>query len=97
MPVRNAPPRSDYRILVCRPRKGRSADLYGFSYTTPIPDIPIPLLPGDAEPVLHLNDVLHALINRAHYDLTIDYRQPPDPPLRPEDEPWAAAILAQAL
>jgi len=97
MPLRNAPTRSDYRILIARPRKGRSADLYGFSYTTPIPEIPIPLLPGDAEPVLPLNDVLHDLMDRARYDLTIDYRQPPDPPLRPEDEPWAGAILAQVL
>ena len=31
--------------------------------------IPIPLLPGDAEPTLDLNAVLHALIERARYDL----------------------------
>ena len=29
-----------------------------FPYTTPIPPIPIPLLPGDAEPILDLNSVL---------------------------------------
>jgi Protein of unknown function (DUF4058) len=58
MPVRNAPPRSDYRILICRPRKSRNADLYGFSYRSAIPDVPIPLLPADAEPVLQLNEVL---------------------------------------
>ena len=48
---------------------------------TPIPPIPIPLLPGDAEPILDLNAVLHALIDRARYDLVIDYRQPPQPRL----------------
>jgi hypothetical protein len=96
MPVRNSPPRGDYRILVCRPRLRRTSDLYNFSYTMRIPDIPIPLLPGDAEPSLKLNDVLHALIDRARYDLSIDYHVAPDPPLRPEDESWAAAIIAQA-
>ena len=96
MPVRNSPPRGDYRILVCRPRLSRTSDLYGFSYTTPIPDIPIPLLPGDAEPGLKLNDVLHSLMDRARYDLSIDYHNSPDPQLRPEDEPWAAAIIARA-
>ena len=96
MPVRNAPPRGDYRILVCRPRLGRTAELYGFSYTTPIPDFPIPLLLGDTEPSLKLNEVLHALIDRARYDLSIDYQQPPDPPLRSEDEAWAASIIARA-
>ena len=73
MPVRNSPPRGDYRILICRPRLRRTSDLYNFSYTMRIPDIPIPLLPGDAEPSLKLTDVLHALIDRARYDLSIDY------------------------
>jgi hypothetical protein len=72
------------------------ADLYGFSYTTPIPAIPIPLLPQDVEPTLDLNSVLHNLMDRARYDLTIDYHQSPVPPLRPEDKSWAAAIFAQA-
>lgn len=96
MPVRHAPPRSDYRILVCRPRKRQGTDLYAFSHRTAIPDIPIPLLPEDAEPALHLNDVLHDVINRARYDLTIDYSQPPRPPLRAEDEEWAQAIRARS-
>jgi hypothetical protein len=96
MPVRNAPPQSDYRILVCRPRKSRNADLYGFSYRSAIPAIPIPLLPEDAEPLVRLNDVLHDVVDRARYDLTIDYRQPPEPPLRSEDEAWADSILAHA-
>jgi hypothetical protein len=97
MPVQNYPPRGDYRVLVCRPRVSRTSDLYSFSYTEPIPDIPIPLLPGDAEPSLKLNDVLHSLMDRARYDLSIDYRVPPDPPLRPEDESWAGAIMSQAM
>jgi hypothetical protein len=96
MPVRNCHLQNDYRALVCRPRLGRTAELYGFSYTVPIPDIPIPVLPGDAEPTLELNRVLHSLIDRARYDLSIDYRLPPEPPLRTEDEPWAAAIIAGA-
>jgi Protein of unknown function (DUF4058) len=95
MPVRNAPPKNDYRILVCRPRKSRNADLYGFSYTSAVPDIPIPLLPEDAEPLLHLNDVLHDIVEKARYDLTIDYRQPPEPPLRSEHEAWADSIVAR--
>jgi hypothetical protein len=96
MPVKSPPPQTDYRIIVCRAGRSKSAELYAFSWTTPIPSIPIPLLPGDVEPMLDLNTVLHALIERARYDLVIDYRQAPQPPLRPEDEPWAAAIIARA-
>lgn len=71
--------------------------LLAFSCKSPIPPIPIPLLPGDPEPELDLNSVLHALIERARYDLIIDYSQPPDPPLRPGDLPWAASIVGQAI
>ncbi len=96
MPVKAPPPQTDYRILICRAGRAKSAELYAFSWKTPIPPIAIPLLPGDAEPMLDVNAVLHALIERARYDLVIDYRQCPQPPLRPEDEPWAAAIIARA-
>ncbi len=97
MPVQTPPPRSDYRILVCRARRRKDAVLYAFPYTSPIPPIPIPLLPGDPEPLLNLNDILHALCERAGYDLVIDYSQPPDPPLRPADEAWAAKIVAGTI
>jgi hypothetical protein len=96
MPVKSPPPQTDYRIIICRAGRSKSAELYSFSWMTPIPSIPIPLLPGDAEPMLELNAVLHALIDRARYDLVIDYQKPPLPPLRPEDEPWAAAVIARA-
>jgi uncharacterized protein DUF4058 len=95
MPLRGSPPPSDYRILICRQRQRRTAHLYSFSYKVPIPAITIPLLSDDAEPTLDLNAILHALIDRARYDLSIDYCQPPRPPLRPGDESWSATILAQ--
>jgi hypothetical protein len=97
MPLVPAAPLTDYRILVCRARRSKDAVLYAFPYTSPIPQISIPLLPGDTEPMLDLNNVLHALIDRVHYDLVIDYAQPPDPPLRPADRVWAASIVEKAI
>jgi hypothetical protein len=96
MPVINPPASSDYRIMICRAGRLKSAALYVFSWTNPIPPIPIPLLPTDVEPTLDLNAVLHALIDRARYDLVIDYHRPPEPALRREDESWAATIIAGA-
>jgi hypothetical protein len=95
MPLIGPPPRQDYRILVCRARPQTRSVVYSFAWTTPIPAIPIPLLAGDAEPALDLNAVLQSLMDRACYDLMIDYRQPPEPSLRPEDASWAASILAR--
>jgi hypothetical protein len=96
MPLKPAAPATDYRILICRARKSKDAMLCAFRYTVPIPPIPVPLLPGDPEPELDLNSVLHALIQRARYDLIIDYNRPPEPPLRPADEAWAASIVEKA-
>jgi hypothetical protein len=73
-----------------------TTDTYVFPWTTPIPAIPIPLLPEDAEPVMDLNSILHGLMDRARYDIDIDYSRPPRPWLRRADAAWAAPILAQA-
>jgi Protein of unknown function (DUF4058) len=59
----------------------------------PIPTFPLPLLPGDAEPVTDLNTVLRALYDRARFDLRLDYTKPPVPPLAEPDAAWARDLL----
>jgi hypothetical protein len=95
MPPQRAQLSSHYRILIFRPKRGREVHLYGFSYKMEIPQVPIPLLPEEPEPSLDLNGIVHALYERAGYDLTIDYRQPPAPRLRKRDQAWAASIIAE--
>jgi hypothetical protein len=97
MPLVDPLPRNDYRILICRARPVRREIAHLFNWRTPIPAISIPLLPEDVEPVVDLNSILHSLMDRAHYDLDIDYRRPPTPRLRPADKTWAAPIIARAL
>ncbi len=84
---------SDYRILVSRGWTRRKAHLYAFSLRAPIPSFPLPLLPGDAEPLVPLNEILHALYTRARFDLRIDYTQPPTPPLPEEHDEWVNQLL----
>jgi hypothetical protein len=97
MPIRLADNATlgDYRLVVSRSRQRPQADVYLFGVRAPIPDIPIPLRPGEAEPVLALNQVLHDLYDRAGYDLAVDYSQPPIPPLAGEDVQWAAQRVRQ--
>ena len=68
------------------------AKLYTFNVRQPIPAIPIPLLPEDAEPELDLGAVLHALYDRARFDLRLNYAKPPVPPLSEADAAWARSI-----
>ncbi len=96
MPIANpSPVKGDYRILVSRGKSRPRARLYVFGLRQPIPDIPIPLLPRDAEPTLDLNSVLHDLYDRARFDLRLDYTTPAPPPrLKEEDVAWAYEIIS---
>jgi hypothetical protein len=95
MPLASEQPvESAYRILVSRGATRPQAKLYAFGVRLPIPPIPIPLLPKDPEPSLDLGAVLHALYERARFDLRLDYTKPPVPPLGEENAAWARGILA---
>jgi Protein of unknown function (DUF4058) len=72
MPVRRKPVRTDYRILVIPGATRPRAKLFTFTVRQPIPVIPIPLLPEDVEPELDLGALVHALYNRARFDLRLN-------------------------
>lgn len=84
--------RSDYRIVISRSWRRPAADVYLFGVRQPIPSFYIPLRPGEDEPVLPLNQILHELYDSGGYDLAIDYSQPPEPPLSDEDAAWVAQV-----
>jgi hypothetical protein len=95
MPLTSRQPvQGDYRILVSRGATRPRAKMYAFGVRQPIPPIPIPLLPNDPEPSLDLGAVLHALYERARFDLRLDYAKPPVPPMGEEDAAWARGIVA---
>jgi hypothetical protein len=94
MPIVGAGTRQDYSILVSRGSRRPKAQLYTFGLRQPIPSFPLPLAPGEPEPEVELNRVLHALYARVHLDLAIDNRQPPVPPLPDADAEWARGLLA---
>ncbi len=83
----------DYHILVSRARQRPRAEVYTFGLRQPVPSFPLPLLNGDPEPVVPLNQLLHDTYDRAGLDLAIDYRRPLDPPLSLEDAAWVESLL----
>jgi hypothetical protein len=88
-----APAASDYRILVSRSVQRPRADVYLFGLRDPIPSFPVPLRSGEAEPELPLNQLLHEVYDLGGYDLVIDYRTSPEPPLSDGDTVWAASLF----
>lgn len=86
---------SDYRILISRSDRRPSALLYAFSLRQAIPQIAVPLMPGDGEPLLDVQVVLQRVYERGRYYLAIDYTQPPQPALSQEDVAWANERLRE--
>lgn len=58
-----------------------------------IPSFPVPLRPGEPEPVVNLQRLLNEVYERARFDLGIDYSQAVKPALTPEQAAWVAEIL----
>jgi hypothetical protein len=85
----------DYRIVVARYQECRYGKFWPVSVRQPLPVIGIPLRGKDADVPLDLNAVLRTVYENAAYDLSIDYRRDPEPPLSRADAAWAAKLLRE--
>jgi hypothetical protein len=96
MPVqRKRPlPSGDYYALLSRAERRPNADVYAWPLLHPLPTIPIPLLPGDADVPLDLQQVFTTVYDRAAYDLSLDYAAELDPPLPEDAAHWLREKLA---
>ncbi|MEG4810661.1 DUF4058 family protein [Microcoleus sp. F8-D3] len=86
---------ASYRILVSRGNQRPLADLYLFNLPDMIPQFPLPLRAGDAEPIVDLQALLNGVYDRAAYDFRIDYTAAPVPALSESDTAWADALLGE--
>lgn len=86
---------SDYSFLVGPAYRRPKADLIPFGVRDAMPPFGLPLRRGEQEPIVELGNVLHALYDRASYDLRIDYGEEPVPPLSPADSEWATGLLRE--
>jgi hypothetical protein len=96
MPVRGWGGQSDYRILVSRGDRRPGAQLLPFGVRQAIPTFALPLLRDDDEPRVDLGELLHALYDRAGYDLRLDYRADVEPPLGGDSAAWVDELLRGA-
>lgn len=87
--------KSDYRVLVSRSDRRPAAQLYAFNVRQQIPRFLIPLMPGEAEPILDLQRLIEEVYERGRYHLAIDYTQPLQLPLSEADSAWVATLLTE--
>lgn len=96
MPMR-LPPGSgpeDYRIVVSRAWDRPKAEVFLFGLRERIPDLALPLVRGDAEPRVALNDLVHAVYERAGFDLVVAYDEDLRPPADARDQAWIRQVVA---
>ena len=86
-------PSTDYRVLVSRADQRTRTRYWPISVRQPLPVISIPLRGKDPEVPLDLGAVFKSVYDRAAYDVSVDSRKEPQPPLEGDDAKWARELL----
>jgi Protein of unknown function (DUF4058) len=91
MPLENRP-RCDYSVLVSRAEARPWAGFWPIRMRKRLPIIPIPLLPGDPDARIDLQEILNHVYDATGYDDFI-YAGRPDPRLSSKDDAWARSFV----
>jgi Protein of unknown function (DUF4058) len=89
-------PPHDYLVHVSRCGERPQGVLWPILLTQRLPTIKIPLLANDPDADLDLGAVLNSAYDRAGYEMSINYKEPPEVALSGESAKWAQAWLARA-
>jgi hypothetical protein len=93
MPMVSPWPDSPYTLLVCRQHRAPRCTVWPAHFRKPLPAVPIPLSPPDADVRLDLQALVAAVYARSHYERRLDYSQALKPPPTGDDAAWVAERL----
>ena len=77
VPMREPLPAGDYFVLLCRSEQRPLTDEWPIRLCDPLPQVPVPLLRGDADVALDLQAAFTAVYDLIGYRYLVDYSQPP--------------------
>jgi len=95
MPMLDLWPDCPYSILVCRQERAPYCRVWKGYFHSPLPELTIPLDDNDPDIVLPLQSLVDDIYTSSRYHATIDYSQPLEPPLTPEQRTWLDARLRE--
>ncbi len=96
VPMRQPLPSVPYFVLLSRVEKRPMLDVWPITFQDRLPSVAVPLLPGDADAALDLQQALTTIYDLIRYDLAIDYTRPADVLLPPAADAWADQLLRTA-
>jgi hypothetical protein len=96
VPMQQPLPPTPYFVFLSRAERRPLTDIWPIALDEPLPVVPVPLLPGDDDVPLDLQQVFTATYDLLGLDLAVDYRRPPEVSLQGEAVTWAEARLREA-
>jgi hypothetical protein len=93
--IRERVPPYDYLVHVSEKARRPRGLLWQIYLAQRLPKVRIPLRPVDSEALLDLQSVLDQVYDRAAYDMALDYRSDPIPPLNKAQAEGADSLLKQ--
>lgn len=86
----------DYHVCVSRADRRREAEVYPFLLPARLPEIAIPLLPGEGTVALDLQPIFDRSYDAGPYRKRVHYMtDQPVPQLRPDQAEWATRVLRE--
>lgn len=95
VPMQESLPETPYFVFLSRAERRPILDIWPVALQQPLPAIPIPLLPGDADVPLDLQAAFTATYELLGYDLLLNYREAAQPPLAAQQTTWAEQLLKE--
>jgi hypothetical protein len=96
VPMQGTLPSVPYFVFICRREQRLATDVWPITLDQPLPEVPVPLLPGDDDAKLDLQQALTNVYDESALRYMIDYSKPPEIPLTPEQAAWVDERLRAA-
>ena len=95
-PVTEPLPPAAYFVFISRAEQRPRVDLWPIAFDAPLPPVPVPLLPGDADVSLDLQAAFTSVHDFYRYDRLVGYTGPPLGPLTAEQAAWVEERLQRS-
>ena len=93
VPMQQELPEKPYFVFLSRSGERPLCDVWPIDLRQALPIVPVPLLAGDPDVPLELQQTFDQVYDTIGYDLAIDYRQPLENPMSDKQARWAAENL----